>query len=381
MPLTRRRFVESIGAATATMTFGAGPSLAQAPGPAPARPYVPPPPDPLAIRLDSNESPNAPGPAVTKAVMDALTQGNRYPRNVFDLAEALAKVHGVTRDNIFVGAGSGELLKAAVPAFVDSRHGLVSVLPTFNTCVGVAKSLNLPAREVPVTDAMLLDFPALEAASTDAGLVYLCNPNNPTATLVPTKDIEGLLDRLAQRSPDTVTILDEAYAHFVESPEYRSLAARAANDRRLLVFRTFSKVYGLAGLRVGYAIGHPETLARLRMRATSDFLTVTSIAAAIAALAEPDTVTSRVASNREARALTVQEFQSLGLKVFPSEANFILVDVKRPAAEFFAACRKEHVSIGRPFSGLTTQVRISIGTVDEMRRATAVFKRLLTAAA
>ncbi|MBX7185376.1 MAG: aminotransferase class I/II-fold pyridoxal phosphate-dependent enzyme [Vicinamibacteria bacterium] len=376
MALSRRRFVESLGAATATMLGGRLEAASQAP-----RPYVPPPPDPLAIRLDSNENPEAPSSAVSKAVVEALAQGNRYPRNAFDLAEALAKTHGVTRDNIFLGAGSGELLKAAVPAFVDAKRHLVSPVPTFNTCLTVARSLELPVREVPIDSRMLLDLAGIEAASAGAGLLYLCNPNNPTATLLPTKDIEGLLDRLAQRSPETVVILDEAYAHFVGTAEYRSLATRAASDPRLLVFRTFSKVYGLAGLRMGYAVGHPDTLKRLRLRTTSDFLAVTSVAAALAALGDDAVLKARISSNRDARALTVKEFETLGFTVFPSEANFILVDVRTPAAEFGAACRKEHVAIGRPFPGLTTQVRISIGTVDEMRRATAVFKRLLAPAA
>ena len=374
MALTRRRFVEALGAAGASSMMGGSAGALQ------TRAYTPPPQNPNAIRLDSNENPNAPGPSVTKAVMEALTQGNRYPRNVVNLADGLAKLHGVARENIFVGAGSGELLKAAVPAFVDSKRSLVAGLPTFETCTGTARALGLPVREVMVDASMRLDLPAMEEAAGGSGLVYFCNPNNPTSTIWPTRDIEAMIDRLAQRSPETVIIVDEAYAHFVESPDYKSLAARAAKDRRVLVFRTFSKVFGLAGMRVGYAVGHPDTLGALRLTTTSGFLPVTSVAAAIAALGDETLVREQVQGNRAARAATVKAFQDLGFKVFPSEANFILVDVQRTPEEFIAACRQHNVSIGRPFQGLRTQVRISIGTADEMQRAAVVFKNILAKA-
>jgi histidinol-phosphate aminotransferase len=373
MALTRRRFVKTLGAASVT-------SLGGSASPAQTRSYTLPPADPNAIRLDSNENPNAPGPSVAKAVMEALAQGHRYPRNAAQLAELLAKAHGVSSDNVFVGAGSGELLKASVPAFVDAKRPLVTGLPTFDTCARVARSLGLAVREVPVDSSMRLDLKAMEDAAGGAGLLYFCNPNNPTSTMWPTRDVEAMIDRLGQRSPETVILVDEAYAHFVESPEYKSLASRAAKDRRLLVLRTFSKVYGLAGLRIGYAVGHPDTIAALRLHTTSDFLAVTSIAAAIAALGDEALVRDQVQRNREARAATIKVFQDLGLTVFPSEANFILVDVKRRQDEFIGACRERSVSLGRPFSGLSTQVRISIGTTDEMRRAAEVFKAVLAKA-
>ncbi len=375
MALTRRRFVETIGGAGVSLVGGSA-------GTTQTRTYTPPPADPNAIRLDSNENPNAPGPAVTKAVMDALAQaGNRYPRTlVIHLAESLAKVHGVSRDNIFLGAGSGELLKAAVPAFVDAKRALVAGLPTFETCTSTARALGLPVREVAVDASMRLDLSGMEDAAGGAGLLYFCNPNNPTSTICPTREVEAMIDRLAQRSPETTILVDEAYAHFVESRDYSSLAARAAKDRRVLVLRTFSKVYGLAGLRIGYAIGHPDTLAALRLQTTSDFLTVTSVAAAIAALGDEALVRDQVLQNRAARAATVKVFQDLGFTVYPSEANFILVDVKRRPDEFLVACRERSVSVGRPFPGLKTQARISIGTADEMQRAAVVFKAVLAKA-
>lgn len=374
MALTRRRFVEALGVAGVSVLGGSA-RAGQGPSPTAMRPAAD-----VAnlIRLDSNENPNAPGPAVTKAVMDALTLGNRYPRNFIDLGEQLAKLHGVARENVLLGAGSGEFLKSAIPAFVDSKRPLVAGLPTFETCTGTARSLGLPVREVPVDASLRLDLPAMEDAAGGAGLVFFCNPNNPTGAMWPTKDVEGMIDRLAQRSPETVILVDEAYAHFVETRDYWSLAARAAKDRRVLVTRTFSKVFGLAGMRVGYAIGHKDTIAALRLTTTSGFLSVTSVAAALAALGDEAFIAQQVQANRATRASTTKMFQDLGFKVFPSDANFILVDVQRKPEDFQNACRERGVLVGRPFPGLKTHARITLGTAEEMQRAAAVFKAVLT---
>ena len=378
MALTRRHFVEALGAASASVLGGTAGAAAQSAAPAaPARSPI----DSAApIRLDQNENPYGPGPSVTRAVMEAVNRGNRYPSRAAsgDLTDAIATLHGVSRENVLLGAGSGELLKSSVLAFVDAKRHLVAGLPTFETCTGTAKSLGYPVREIPVDDSLRLDLRAMEAAAAGAGLVFFCNPNNPTGTTWPTRDIEAMLDRLATSSPDTVVIVDEAYAHFVERSDYASLAARAARDRRVLVTRTFSKAFGLAGMRVGYAIGHKDTIASLRRFTTSGLIPVTSAAAATAALKDEALVKQQVQRNNETRTATTKMFQELGYAVYPSDTNFILVDVKRPTEEFQAACREHGVLVGRPFAGLKTQSRISFGTAEEMQRAAAVFKAVLT---
>lgn len=372
MALTRRHFVEALGVSGASIL---GPSSALAQGsPSAARPLASP--DSL-IRLDQNENPFAPGPAVTKAVMEALTLGNRYPSNIGDLANAVAKFHGVARENVLLAAGSGELLRSVIPAFVDARRPLVAGTPTFETCTRTALSLGLPVREVPVDKTLRLDLAGMEEAAGGAGLLFFCNPNNPTGTTWPCADVEAMIGRLDQRSPETVTLVDEAYAEFVESKGYWSMASRAATDRRVLVTRTFSKAGGLAGMRVGYAIGHKDTIATLRLTTTSGMLPVTSVAAALAALADQALIREQVAANNLTRAITARGFEELGFKVFPSDANFILVDVRRKPEDFRAACRERGIAVGRPFPGLDTHSRISIGTPEEMRRAAEVFKAVL----
>jgi histidinol-phosphate aminotransferase len=378
MALTRRRFVEALSAAGVT-AFGVPARAKQSAAAAAASTSVVPGPLPtVPIKLDQNENPYGPGPSVTKAVMEALTRGNRYPSRAGELTDAIAKLHGVTRENVLLGAGSGELLRSSVLAFVDAKRHLVAGLPTFETCTASAKAMGFPVREVPIDASLRLDLPAMETAASGAGLMFFCNPNNPTGTTWPTREIEGMLDRLAAKSPDTVTIVDEAYAHFVERSDYSSLAGRAARDKRVIVLRTFSKVFGLAGMRVGYAIGHVDTIAALRKTTTSGLMPITSSAAALAALKDEALVQQQVRQNNQTRTALSKTFHDLGFAVVPSDANFLLVDVQRSPESFQAACRERGVHVGRPFPGLKTHSRISFGTAEEMQRAAAVFKEVLT---
>jgi|CXWL01.1.fsa_nt_gi histidinol-phosphate aminotransferase len=373
MALTRRNFVEALGVAGVSIF---GPSSALAQGVTAAAPPLAS--APTLIRLDQNENPFAPGPAITKAVTDALTLGNRYPGNIGDLASAVAKLRGVARENVLLAAGSGELLRSVIPAFVAAHRPLVAGTPTFETCTRTALNLGLPVREVPIDKGLRLDLAGMEEAAGGAGLLFFCNPNNPTGATWPTRDVEAMIGRLGQRSPETLTVVDEAYAEFVESKDYWSLAGRAATDRRVLVTRTFSKACGLAGMRVGYAIGHKDTIARLRLTTTSGMLPVTSVAAALAALADQPSIREQVVANNRTRATAARDFEELGFKVFPSDANFILVDVRRKPEDFRTACRERGIAVGRPFPGLDTHSRISIGTAEEMRRAAEVFKAVLS---
>ncbi len=364
MSQSRRQFVRALGVSSgaALLPFRAARARA-ATDAAPAALAAEP------IRLNSNECPFPPPPAVQQAVAEATRLGHRYPRNAGDLVEALARHHGVASENLLLGLGSGELLQAAPRAFCGAGRPLVAPVPTFETPITTARRLNLPVREVALDQALRVDLTALEDASAGAGLLFLCNPNNPTGTLVPTLEVAALIERLRDRSPQTVVLLDEAYFDFVESPGYASLAERAARERRLVVTRTFSKAYGLAGLRMGYAIGHKDTLGALRQAMTSGMLPVTSVAAALAALADAATMRSNVAKNAQAREGLRRFFEAQGLKLADSHTNFLLVEVKRDARVFQEACRERGLLVGRPFPPLVQHSRISLGTPAEMERA------------
>jgi histidinol-phosphate aminotransferase len=375
MSLSRRRFVRALGVSGGAALLPFQAPRAQAATAAAPAPTTGPAAEP--IRLNSNECPFPPPPAVQKAVAEATLQGHRYPRNASALVDALARQQGVAPDNVLLGLGSGELLQAAPLAFCGPGRALVAPVPTFETPITVARRLNLPVREVALDAELRVDLAALEDASAGAGLLFLCNPNNPTGTLVPTRDVSALIDRLRDRSPETVVLLDEAYFDFVESPGYASLAARAARERRLVVTRTFSKAYGLAGLRMGYAIGHKDTLGALRQSMTSGMLPVTSVAAALAALADEASMRKNVAQNAQARAGLRRFFEAQGLKVVDSHTNFLLVEVKRDARAFQETCRERGLLVGRPFPPLGQHSRISIGTPAEMERALPLLQAVL----
>ncbi len=217
----------------------------------------------------------------------------------------------------------------------------------------------------------------MEASAKGAGLVYLCNPNNPTATVLSARAIAAFADRVARVSPQTMVLVDEAYHEYVDDPSYGTSIPTAIARRNVVVCRTFSKIHGLAGLRCGYAIGQGETIAQMARFKLESSVNQLAIAAARAALGDKDRVERERALNRTARESTRQLFATLGLSAGPSETNFVLVDLRRDSRTFGDACRRAGVAVGRPFPPLNNHARISIGTPEEMQRAGAVFKRIL----
>jgi histidinol-phosphate aminotransferase len=384
MPVSRRAFVRSVAWGSAALMSGSAISArgreaatsewwrGEADG------QITP---PTGIRLDSNENPNGPAPAALDAIRAAFGEACRYPRNpTSQLIAALARLHGVSEDNIVVGAGSGEILRMAVYAFTSPAKALVQGSPTFEDPSHYAELLGAPVRAVPVDSRLRLDLGAMAAQVDGAGLVFLCNPNNPTGTVHPASAVTEFIARVNKVSPSTTILVDEAYHHFVEDPGYQSAIPLALQNPRVIVCRTFSKIYGMAGLRVGYAIGHAEPMKALRRHRLSNGINVLGATAAIASLPLTSHVEREKQRNREARELTRKAFASWGYPVAPSEANFIMVDIRgRDAAAFQKACRAEGVLVGRAFPPLTTHARISIGTEAEMRQAIDVFRKVLGA--
>lgn len=378
MPISRRGFVSGLSL-IGTSIVTARKTEAQVFN----RPVAPADPEPsarMAIKLDQNENPYGLYPSARRAATEGLSRGHLYPKNAGDLVAAIAKRYGVSNSNVLLAAGSGELLRAAVPAFVDSKRPLVAGLPTFETSTRTARDLALPVREVAVDAQLRLDLPRMEDAAAGAGLVFFCNPNNPTGTVWPTKECEAMIERLSARSPETVVLMDEAYADYVARTDYYTLAPRAAKDRRVLVTNTFSKIYGLAGMRIGYAIGHPDTLDQVRDQMTSSISSV-SIAAALASWEDRTETARQVKLNNDTRDEVTRGFEAMGYRVIPSDANFVLIDLGRAPEPFQQGCRERGITIGRSFPGLKTHARISIGTTEEMRRAMPVFKEVLAARA
>jgi len=384
MPVSRRGFLHLASSPPASARFlaarGLEAHLAETQRSGGARALVPPGID--EIRISSNENPLGPGQAVLDAIVTKFPEAGRYPFNSTPsetaLAAAIAAKYKVKPENIVLGAGSQELLKNAVRAFTSPQHGLVTAAPSFENCPGIARKLGHPVTEVPVDAVLRLDLEAMIAASKGSGLIFLNNPNNPTATVHGAKAVADFVSRVRKLSPDTMILIDEAYHDYVTDAAYQTAIPLALDTPNVFVTRTFSKAYGMAGMRVGYAIGRSETMKPLGTLKMPYNVSVLGIAAAMAAMGDTKHIEAERARNTDVRAFTVKALNDLGCKSSESQSNFLFTDVRRPAKEFREACAKQGVMVGRDFPPLEkTHVRISIGTLDEMRKAAAVFRSVL----
>jgi histidinol-phosphate aminotransferase len=391
MPVSRRGFLRLVGAADAAPSgaFLSARGLeahfaeAQAQGRAP-RPVLPP--GVEEIRISSNENPLGPGKAALDAILGKFPEAGRYPFNSSpadaDLATAIATKYKVKPENVVLGAGSQEILRTAMRAFVAPDRALVTALPTFENCTSFAKQYKLPLVEVKVDADFRLDVEPMIAAATGsnpaAGLLFFNNPNNPTATVHGAKTVADMVERVRKASPGTVILIDEAYHDYVTDPSYQTAIPLALSTPNVIVARTFSKAYGMAGMRIGYAIGMAETLKPLAKLKMPYNISVFGVAAAIASLQDQAHIDEERARNTAVRAFTVKALQEMGAKPADSQGNFLFVDIGRPAQQFREACAKSGVMVGRDFPPFEkTHCRISIGTMDEMRKATDVFRTVL----
>jgi histidinol-phosphate aminotransferase len=379
MALSRRAFVRGVGAGSAGLLAGSilgrgseawQGSSGQSPAPGTAR----------LVRLDSNENPEGPGPKTLDAVRAAFGEACRYPHRAgTDLPDAIARFHGVARANVLVTCGSGEVLRIAVEAFASPTRPLVTAVPTFETCTRTAQFLKYGLHEIPLDDKLALNLPAMEAKAGESGLVFVCNPNNPTGPVHGGKTIADFIARVRKTSPSTVILVDEAYHEYVDDAAYESAVPLALEFPQVVVSRTFSKVYGMAGLRVGYAIGRPETLAKMAGWRLGNGLNMLGIRGAIAALDDRAWAERGRATNRAMRDRLRRAFEEMGYKVATSHGNFVFADIRQDAAAFAKKCREYNIVVGRPFPPLNSWTRVSVGTEDEVRQAIEVFRKVLMA--
>lgn len=334
-----------------------------------------------AIHIDSNENAYGPGAAALDAARGVLGPvAGRYPSNERDLQAAIAKYLGVEPKNVLIGTGSTEVIEASVLAFTSGSRHLVAPLPTWENPARKARAMRAAVKDIPVDGDLKLDVPAMTAAAAGAGLVFFCNPNNPTGTVHSRATVTKFVEDVLAASPRTTILLDEAYYDFVVDPSYGTGVPLAMKHPRVIVTRTFSKVHGMAGLRVGYAVGHPDTLKSIAAHKTGD-LNVLSAAAAAASIQDAAHLAKQRDQIRASLEATVKTFKDAGYRVTDSQANFVLADVKRPAREFREACARLGVHVGRDFPPLSNWARVSIGTADEMRAANEVFRKVLAATA
>ena len=345
-------------------------------------PRPPLPPGVTEIRLSSNENPLGPGKRVLDAITKKFPEAGRYPFNSSpadrNLVEAIAALHKCKPENVTMGAGSQEILRNAIRAFTNPTKGLVTAVPTFENPTNLAKRLKYPLKETKLDSAFRLDIDAMLAAAPGSGLVFFNNPNNPTATVHGSKTVTDFVAGVRKAAPESVILIDEAYHEYVTDPSYATAIPLALQTPNVLVARTFSKAFGMAGMRIGYAIGQADTIKRLAAYKMPYNVSVFGVAAALAALDDPAHIEAERKRNTEVRAFTVKALEDMGCKSTASEGNFLFVDIHRPAQEFRAECAKQGVMVGRDFPPFEkTHARISLGTMDEMKKAVAVFRTAL----
>jgi histidinol-phosphate aminotransferase len=335
-----------------------------------------------AIRLNSNENPLGPSAPAIEAIERAFVYSGRYPMNakpaMIDFRTLVATRNGYKPENVLLGAGSGEILDTAVSAFTSSTKGLVAALPTFESPARAAKDLKVPLQEVLVDDDGRLDLDKMAAAATGAGLVFVCNPNNPTGAVRSADAITAMVQRITQASPQTIILIDEAYHDYVTDPAYATAMPLVAKYPNVIVSRTMSKAHGMAGLRLGYAVGSADVIGKLGRWTMPYNANAPVVAAAVVSIQDEAQLAREQRRNTEVLKFTTDFFRAAGFKTSDSQANFIWVNLGRPAKEFGDACAKQGVLVGRAFPPLEkTHSRISLGTMDEMQRAVGVFRSVL----
>ena len=319
------------------------------------------------IRLNSNENAYGPSANVVDAMKSAIGSANRYPRMEYDaLAEHVASFHNVKPEQVLFGCGSTEILRMAAFAFLSNRKQLIQASPTFEAIEHYARAAGSEVKSVGLTPAFAHDPDGMLAGADDStGLVYICNPNNPTASLTPRKDLENFIVRLPA---STFVVIDEAYHHYAgTSGTYASFIDRPLDDERVIVVRTFSKVYGLAGLRLGYGVGSPKIIRRMRTFATENNINAIVTQAAAAALDENGGVRDSVRRNADDRQEFFNQAMARALKPIDSHANFVMMNTFHPAEEVIQHFQKNNILIGRRFPPMDTYIRISLGRPEEMK--------------
>jgi histidinol-phosphate aminotransferase len=324
-----------------------------------------------AIFIDSNENPLGPSTGAREAIAAITPDGGRYRDDLSDeLVKLFAQEEGLKIDYVRLFAGSSEPLHYTVLAYTSPTRSYVTADPGFEAGVFMSKVSGARVVAVPLTKTYSHDVHAMLASAPDAGVIYICNPNNPTGTLTAHSDIEYLAENKPKGS---VVLVDEAYLHFSDAQSALDLVKA---DRDVIVLRTFSKAYGLAGIRCGFAIGRPDLLDRLD-NFGGNFMPITAVAAAIASLKDPQLIPERKRINAAVRAETFQWLDRNGYNYIPSQTNCFMLDTKRPAKSVVDAMAHQNVMIGRVWPVMPNWTRITVGTREEMAHFEVAFKNVM----
>ena len=364
MPISRRSLLRNIGATAIAGTVSRSVAGISLPGDAPALGSAP---RSIPILLDRNENAYGPSERVLAAIRDAASISNRYARTEYEsLVNKIATLHSVKPERIVIACGSSQILRLAAAEFLDSGKKLIQAAPTFPLLGRAARTQNAQVVDVPLTKNCEHHLNAmLTEAGDSAGLVYVCNPNNPTGTLTPRNDIENFVRRL---SPKMMVLIDEAYHHFVTpNGSYVSFLDRPIDDPRVIVVRTFSKIYGLAGLRVGYAVTTEEVARRFNFHQSNLGISVVAARAAAAALEDTSYVQLGIKRNADDRQEFMNQVNARMVHAFDSHTNFVMMNPLRDATRVVEHLKDNGILIPPVNPAMPKYVRVSLALPAEMK--------------
>ena len=344
----------------------------QAVAPKSADPF-PHPTNPNAVMINANENPLGPCDAALAAITSIARTGGRYDATGCEdeLTTLLAAEFSLPADHLAIYAGSSEPLQFATLAFTSPARSYVTADPSYEAGMVAATAAGAKILKVPLTPTYAHDIRAMIAADPNAGVLYICSPNNPTGTLTPKDDILWALDH---KPAGSILLVDEAYIHIAGAP---SVIDQVALGKDIIVLRTFSKIYGMAGIRCGVAFGRPDLIQKLNFYGRNA-LPVTALAAASASLKQPDLVATRRKIIADTRSSTFAFLDSKGYKYIPSYSNCFMIDTGRPGRQVIAAMRQQDVFIGRTWPVWPTYVRITVGTPQEMQTFQTAFAKVMS---
>ena len=369
--INRRQWLKNAGLTGSLALLGGYPSLQAEPKGIPAAGNKP----GKLIRLSSNENPFGPSPAVREVIMQSLDDACRYPWTYADeLVDAIARKEGVGHESVVLTGGSTEGLKIAGLTYGLDGGEIIAADPTFQALLTYAEEFGAYVHRVPLNDNKQHDLPEMEKKVTgNTRLIFICNPNNPTGTLLPGETVRSFCKRL---SAGTMVFSDEAYYDYITTSGYPSMVSLVKEGLNVIVSRTFSKVYGLAGLRIGYLLARPDIAQRLRQRVVA-FTNVLAIRAARAALDDQEFYQFSLQKNEEAKSYLYQQFERMGLPFIPSHANFVFFRTGKNIADLIREMRDQGILIGRPFPPEYNWCRISTGRMEDMEQFISGLKKVL----
>ncbi len=368
---SRRSFLQLGAAGSAALASGIlGESFFAASARAAPLPHGPFPKD--AVIIDANENPLGPCSVAREAIADITSDSGRYSFWLTeDLSKRFAEQQGLKPEYVRAFPGSGEPLHFSVLAFTSTARSYATADPGYEAGMHAAKISGARVVKTPLASSYAHDVKAMLGAAPDAGLFYVCTPNNPTGTITPHEDIEYMVEH---KSKGSIVLVDEAYIHFSDAATALDLVKA---DKDVIVLRTFSKIYGMAGLRCGLAIGRPDLLAKVSRFSGWNSLPVTAVAAALVSLDDATVVPERKRINATVRSETFAWLDRNGYSYVPSVSNCFMLDTKRPAKEVIEAMKARNVFIGRAWPAWPTHVRITVGTKSEMGKFQAAFQEVM----